>query len=126
MHNKEDCYMLQRIEATKKAKEYTSMIPAIIAKSCSIILIGKTYWKSAVLLAFLHGTEVIYLSNTYLANLQKEENKALRYIVNARRKTEISVLRGKFGISLQSTTDMKLKIFFFLNIYFTDLRKHHQ
>ena len=87
-------------------------MPAIIAKSCNIILIGKTYWKSAALPAILHGTEAIYLSNTYLANLQKEENKALRYIVNARRKTAINALRGEFGISLQSTRDMKSKIFF--------------
>ena len=82
-------------------------MPAIIAKSCNRILIGKTYWKSAALPAILHGTEAIYLSNTYLANLQKEENKALRCIVNARRKTAISALRGEFGISLQSTRDMK-------------------
>ena len=87
-------------------------MPAIIAKSCNRILIGKTYWKSAALPAIVHGTEAIYLSNTYLANLQKEENKALCYIVNARRKTAISALRGEFGISLQSTRDMKSKIFF--------------
>ena len=40
--------------------------------------------------SILHGTEVIYLSNNYLADLQIEENKALRYTVNARRKTAIS------------------------------------
>ena len=74
MHNKKDCYKLQRTEATKK---YSIMMPAIIAKSCNKILIGKTYWKSVALHAILHGTEAIYLSNTYLANLQKEENKAL-------------------------------------------------
>ena len=58
----------------------------------------------------------IYLSNTYLANLQKEENNALHYIVNARRKTAISALRGEFGISLQSTRDMKSKILFLKHI----------
>ena len=36
-------------------------------------------------------------------------DKALSYIVNARRKTAISALRGEFGISLQSTRDMKSK-----------------
>ena len=91
-------------------------MPAIIAKSCNIILIGETYWKSAALPAILHGTEAIYLSNTYLANLQKEENKALRYIVNARRNTAISALRGEFGISLQSTRNMKSKILFLKHI----------
>ena len=73
-----------------------------LARHCNIILIEKTYWKSATLTTILHETEAIYLSNTYLPNLQKEENKALRYIVNARRKTAISALRGEFGISLCS------------------------
>ena len=92
--------------------QYSSMMPAIIAKSCNI-LIGKTYWKSASLPAILHGTEAIYLSNIYIVNLQKEENKALSYIVNARRNTAISALRGEFGISLQSTRDMESQILFF-------------
>ena len=61
-------------------------MPAIVYKSCNIILIGKTYWT---LPAIVHGTEAIYLSNTYLATLQKEENKALCYIVNPNRKTAI-------------------------------------
>ena len=91
-------------------------MPAIIAKSCNIILIQKTSWKSAALPVILHRTEAIYPSNTYLANLQKEENKALHYIVNARRKTAISALRGEFSISLQSTKDMKSKILFFKRI----------
>ena len=109
------------------------MMPAIIAKSCNIILIGKTYWKSAALAAILPGTEEIYLSNTYLANPQNEENKTFHYIVNAR-----SAFRGKFGILLQSTKDMKSKIFFLKpilqhnsllkeNIFFVNLKKrNHQ
>ena len=57
--------------------------------------------------------EAIYLSNNYLADLQIEENKALRYTVNARRKTALS---GEFGISLQITRDMKSKILFIKHI----------
>ena len=64
----------------------------------------------------LHGTEAINLSNTYLANLQKEENKALCYIVNARRKTAMRALRGELSILLQSTRDIKSKILFFKHI----------
>ena len=48
---------------------------------------------------------------TYIANLQKEENKALRYIVNARRKTAISALRGEFGISLIQHNSLLREIF---------------
>ena len=111
-HNKKDCHKVQRTEATKREKKYSSMMPAIIHKSCNRILIVKTYWKGAALPTILHGTEAIYLSNTYLANIQKEENKALYYIVNARRQTAITDLRGEFGISLPSTRDMKSKIYF--------------
>ena len=56
IHNKKDCYKLQRTEATKIAKMNSSMMPAIIAKSCNIILMGKTYWRSAALPARLHRT----------------------------------------------------------------------
>ena len=41
IQNNKDCYKLQRIEASKKAKKYTSMMPAVIVKSCNEILIGK-------------------------------------------------------------------------------------
>ena len=41
IHNKKDCYKLQRIEAIKRAKKYSSMMHAIIAKICVTILIGK-------------------------------------------------------------------------------------
>ena len=119
--NKKDCYKLQRIEASKKAKKYSSMMPAVIAKSCNKILIGKSYWKCAVLPSILHGTEAIYLSNNYLADPPIEENKALRYTVNARRKTTISALRGEFGISLQITRDMKSKRLFYETYIATQL-----
>ena len=53
-------------------------MPAVIAKSCNTLMIGKTYWKSAALLAILHRTEVIYLNKKHIDKLQIEENKALR------------------------------------------------
>ena len=89
---------------------------AVIAKSCNKILIGKTYWKSTSLPSILHGTDAIYLSNNYLADLQIKENKTLRYTANARRKTAVSALSGEFGIYLQITKDMKSKIFFIKHI----------
>ena len=33
-------------------------MPAVIAKSCKKILIGKTYWKNAALPSIMHGTEI--------------------------------------------------------------------
>ena len=45
IQNKRDCYKLQRIEASKKAKKYSSMMPAVIAKRCNKLLIVKHIGK---------------------------------------------------------------------------------
>ena len=86
------------------------------AKSCNKLLIGKTYWKSAALPAILHGSEVVCYTENQITKLQTEENKALRYTVNARKCTAISALRGDVGASLQATRDMKTKILFIKHI----------
>ena len=116
LQNKRDCYKLHRIESMNKATKYSNLMPAVIAKSCNKLLIGKTYWKSAALPSILHGTEVIFLSKKYIADLQTVENKALRYTVNARKSTAISALRGEIGSSLQASRDMRSKIFYFKHI----------
>ena len=41
-----------------------------------------------------------------------EENKALRYTVNARKAIVISASRGEIGTSLQTSRDMRSKIFY--------------
>ena len=77
-----------------KARRYANLMPAVIAKSCNKLLIGKTYWKSAALPAILHGSEVVCYTENQITKLQTEENKALRYTVNARKCTAISALRS--------------------------------
>ena len=64
----------------------------------------------------VHGTEVIFLSKKYIVDLQTEENKALRYTVNARKATAISALQGEIGSSLQTSRDMRSKIFYIKHI----------
>ena len=87
------CYKLQKLESLEKAKKNANIMPAVIAKSW---IIGKTYWKSAALPSILHGSEVIYYNEAEIKKLQIEENKAFRYIVNARKCTAISALRWSF------------------------------
>ena len=57
----------------------------------------------------------LYLKK-YITDIQIEENKALRYTVNARKATAISSLRGGIGSSLQISRDMKSKIFYIKHI----------
>ena len=87
-------------------------MPSVIAKSCNKLLVGKTYWESAALPSILHGSEVIYYSEAEIKRLQIEENKAYRYIVNARKSIAISALRGEIRASLQINRDVKSKILF--------------
>ena len=58
IQNKRDCFKKHTIEQMNKARRYANLMPAVIAKSCNKLLIGKTYWKSAALPAILHGSEV--------------------------------------------------------------------
>ena len=111
IQNKKDCFKLQKMESLEKAKKNANIMPAVIAKSCNKLLIGK-HTESAALPSILHGSEVIYYSEAEIKRLQIEENKAYRYIVNARKSTAISALRGEIGASLQITRDMKSKILF--------------
>ena len=101
---------------SNKARHRSNLMPAVIAKSCNKILIGKTYWKNAALPSIMHGTEIVCFTKKQISDLQTEENKAFRYTVNARKCTAISALRGEMGASLQKTRDMKTKILFLRHI----------
>ena len=49
IQDKKDCYKLQKLENLEKAKKNANIMPAVIAKSCNKLIIGKTYWKSVAL-----------------------------------------------------------------------------
>ena len=55
-------------------------MPAVIAKSCHKLLVVKTYWKSAALLAILHGLEVVCYTENPITKLQTEENPAFELL----------------------------------------------
>ena len=59
---------------------------------------------------------LIYALKKQISDLQTEENKAIRFTVNAKKCTAIHSLRGETGASLQITRDMKTKILFFRHI----------
>ena len=106
VQNKKDCFKLHKEECSNKARHRSNLMPAIIAKSCNKILIGKRYWKNAALPSIMHGTEIVcFTKKKQISDLQIEENKAYRYTANARKCTVISALRGEMGVSLQKTRD---------------------
>ena len=52
-----------------KARRYANLMPAVIAKSCNKLLIGKTYWKSAALPAISQRTFFEDMSTLFLHDI---------------------------------------------------------
>lgn len=114
--NIRNCFKQHKKNTIKKSMKYSNLMPAVIAKSCNKVLIGKTYWKCAALPSILHGSEIVFFRKDEIENLQKEENKAFRSTVYAYNCTAISALRGDIGASLQRTRDIKTKLLFVKHI----------
>ena len=77
----------------------TNITYSIIEKDCNRLLIGKTYWKSIVLLSILYGVNVINLSEDDIKDLQVFENDVYRTILNAPGYAP-NTLRSEIGSSL--------------------------
>ena len=81
------------------------------------MLIGKTFWKGAVLPNILYGSDVINYNASELSNIQVIENKAYRLILQVPHCTANSFLRGEIGASSSKARDMKNKILFLRHCY---------
>ena len=61
-------------------------MPAVIAKCCKKILIGKTYWYNAAIPSIMHGTEIVYFTKkNQMSGVQTQTNKAFKYTANSRK-----------------------------------------
>ena len=116
LQNKRDCYKPHRIESMNKAKKYSNLMPVIIARSSNKRLRGKHIGRVQHYHQLYMIHKLYFLAKKYITNLQTEGNKALRYTVNARKATAISALRGEIGSSLQTSRDMRSKIFYVKHI----------
>ncbi len=75
------------------------MTYSVVAKSCSRMLIGKTYWKAVALPSILHGINIIDISKTDIDRLQRIENGVYRKILGAPTYAQGTALRGEIGAS---------------------------
>lgn len=114
--NKRNCLLAQKKKTIVEAKKYANIVLSVISRSCNKVLIGSTYWKSIVLPTVMYGSEVICYTKAEIDAIQKEENKAYRYILNAPKYTPLSTLRGEIGSSTHLTRDMKTKLLFVIHI----------
>lgn len=71
-----------------------------LQKSCSKLLIRKTFWKRVSLPSVLHGTSIMSLTKVEnIEKLQKIENGVCSQIVGAPYYAQVTALRGGVGVS---------------------------
>ena len=75
------------------------MTYSVIARSCSKLIIGKTFWKSVALPGILYGANIIEFTKQEVDQLQRIENSVGRQILGAARYTQEAAIRGEIGIS---------------------------
>ena len=110
--NKKELFQSHKEAVIEKAVFYANMMHHVTGKSVNRMLVGKTYWKNMIIPKLLHGTGVMTFSAKEIGKLQLEENKAYKRILDVRRNTPTSALRGEIGSSLMVTRIMETKILF--------------
>ena len=114
--NKKELFESHKKDVLKRATNFSNMIYLVTGKCVNRMLMGKAYWKNLILPSLLYGTGVMTFSSKEIGQLQVIENSAYRRILEARKYTPISAIRGEIGSSLMITRIMESKILLTKNI----------
>ena len=105
INDSKKCFKEHKKNIIEKARKLANMTCPVINKSCSRILIGKTFWKSIALPIILYGINIMDLTKQEIETLQRIENSVYRMILRASNYTQTAALRGEIG-----ATSMKARI----------------
>jgi len=94
------------------AEKMANATYSLIAKSCSRMVIGKSFWKGVVLPRILSASAVVDWTMTEKRKLQTTENGVWRQILGAPMYTPVAALQGEVGASSMESRDMKIKMMF--------------
>lgn len=105
-------------EYMKKYKDTKNKMPkkmsnhdfSVVARSCTEILIGKTYWKIVVLPSVLTEGAVLNWNKTELEKLQRIESKVWRHVLGAPNYVAVEEFRGEVGSATMEERDIKIKL----------------
>ena len=64
INDNKDCFKVQKEEMFAKARSLANLTYNVTARSCSRILIGKTYWNNVALLSILYGINILDINET--------------------------------------------------------------
>jgi len=98
VQNGRNLFDKHRVEMVNRAKWMSSMTSSVIEKSCHRVMVGKSYWKGVVLPRVLYGAEVVRLKVEDMNSIQKQENAAMRRMLEAGRGVAIAGMRGEIGM----------------------------
>ena len=110
IENKKELFESHKKDVMTRARIFNNMMYLVTGKCVNRMLMGKTYWKNLVLPSLLHGTGIMTFNPKEISELQGIENEAYRRILDARRSTAISAIRGEIGSSLMITRIMESKL----------------
>ena len=110
VESKRDMYKKQKGNMMEKADRLEPRTYSTIKKSCDKLLIGKSYWKGAVLPTVLYGAGLYNVTKAEVKRLQTKENDCYRTILGARKNTANAALRGEIGSSLMETRFIESKL----------------
>ena len=114
--NKRDMFKEQKRKMMERACKMANLTVPIIYKSCSRLLIGKTFWKSVAIPSILYGSSIISFTDSEIKHLQRQENKVYRSILGAPIYAPNCSLRGEIGASEMKTRIMKGRLMYLKNI----------
>ena len=118
--NKRKCFESYKQKKIEDGLKFSNILYSFLGNSVNRLLVGKTYWKGAVLPNIMYGSDVINYNASELSKIQVVENKAYRLILQVPYYTANSFLRGEIGASSSKSRDMKNKILFLKHCFKTD------
>ena len=79
--NRRNCFLQHKKEKIMQSRKIANLTYSIIERSCSKILIGKTYWKSVVLPGILYTSSVLTWTLKEMDEMECIENQVWRQML---------------------------------------------
>ena len=109
---RKDASQFFKNERLSNARKLSNMSYSIVARSCNILVVEKSYWKGLGLATVLYGAELLEFTEKDLSTLQTVVNSVYRTILQVPTYAANSALRGEVGAPSSKARDIKIKFLF--------------
>ena len=107
-----NCFKLHKEKKLKDMEKMANITYSVIAKSCNRLMMGKAYWKNAVMPSLMYGESVLTWNKDEIERIDRTENAVWRKILGAPGYTPIAAMRGDIRCISMIARDMKVKLSF--------------